>query len=193
MNARYTVGLDYGTNSVRALDCRHGQRPGDRHRRLGLRTRRARGDSGTRSESGAAASGRLREGRGDVDSTGLGGCAETRARISSGPGGGIGGGHDGQHADSGGWAGSTAGVCRSGFAKNPAAMAWLWKDHTGVAEAAEITALAREIRPQYLAKCGGMYSSEWFFSKILHCRRTAPEVFEPPIVGWSARIGFRPC
>jgi L-ribulokinase len=64
------------------------------------------------------------------------------------------------------------------FAKNPAAMAWLWKDHTGVAEAAEITALAREIRPQYLAKCGGTYSSEWFFSKILHCLRAAPEVFD---------------
>ena len=64
------------------------------------------------------------------------------------------------------------------FAKNPAAMAWLWKDHTGVAEAAEITALARELRPQYLAKCGGTYSSEWFFSKILHCLRTTPEVFD---------------
>ena len=64
------------------------------------------------------------------------------------------------------------------FAKNPAAMAWLWKDHTGVAEAAEITELAREIRPQYLAKCGGTYSSEWFFSKILHCLRTSPDVFE---------------
>jgi L-ribulokinase len=63
------------------------------------------------------------------------------------------------------------------FAKNPAAMAWLWKDHTGVAEAAEITAKARELRPHYLAKCGGTYSSEWFFSKILHCLRTAPEVF----------------
>jgi L-ribulokinase len=63
------------------------------------------------------------------------------------------------------------------LAKNPAAMAWLWKDHTGVAEAAEITALAKKIRPQYLAKCGGTYSSEWFFSKILHCLRTAPEVF----------------
>jgi L-ribulokinase len=63
------------------------------------------------------------------------------------------------------------------FAKNPAAMAWLWKDHTGVGEAAEITAWAREIRPQFLAKCGGTYSSEWFFSKILHCLRTAPEVY----------------
>jgi L-ribulokinase len=46
-----------------------------------------------------------------------------------------------------------------------------------VAEAIEITALARKIRPQYMAKCGGTYSSEWFFSKILHCRRTAPDVF----------------
>jgi L-ribulokinase len=64
------------------------------------------------------------------------------------------------------------------FAKHPAAMAWLWKDHTGIAEATEITALAGKLRPQYLAKCGGTYSSEWFFSKILHCLRTSPEVFD---------------
>jgi L-ribulokinase len=63
------------------------------------------------------------------------------------------------------------------FASDPAAMAWLWKDHTGVHEAAEITALAAKMRPQYLAKCGGTYSSEWFFSKILHCLRTSPKVF----------------
>jgi L-ribulokinase len=64
------------------------------------------------------------------------------------------------------------------FAKNLAAMAWLWKDHTAVAEAAEITELARKIRPHFLAKCGGTYSSEWFFSKIFHCLRTSPDVFE---------------
>jgi len=64
------------------------------------------------------------------------------------------------------------------FAKEPAAMAWLWKDHTGVAEAEEITELARRIRPRFVAKCGGAYSSEWFFSKILHCLRTSPKVFE---------------
>jgi L-ribulokinase len=63
------------------------------------------------------------------------------------------------------------------FGNNPAAMAWLWKDHTGVAEAGAITNLARKMRPQYLAKCGGTYSSEWFWSKILHCLRTAPAVF----------------
>ena len=64
------------------------------------------------------------------------------------------------------------------FSKNLAALAWLWKDHTGVEEAAEITALARKMRPQYLAKCGGIYSSEWFWSKILKCKRVAPEVFK---------------
>lgn len=64
------------------------------------------------------------------------------------------------------------------FADEPAAMAWLWKDHTGFAEAGEITTKASEIRPQYLTKCGGTYSSEWFWSKILYCLRTAPKVYE---------------
>ncbi len=64
------------------------------------------------------------------------------------------------------------------FARNPNAMAWLWKDHTSVVEAGEITALAERLRPQFLAKCGGTYSSEWFFSKILHCLRTDPQVFD---------------
>ena len=58
------------------------------------------------------------------------------------------------------------------------AMVWLWKDHTSIDEAAEITALATQMRPQYLTKCGGVYSSEWFFSKILHCSRVAPRVFD---------------
>jgi len=64
------------------------------------------------------------------------------------------------------------------FADNPNAQAWLWKDHASHAEAAEITALARSLRPHYLAKCGGTYSSEWFWSKILHCKRTDPRVYE---------------
>ena len=63
------------------------------------------------------------------------------------------------------------------FANNPDAMAWLWKDHTSVAEAAQITALAKKLRPQFLAKCGGIYSSEWFWSKILRCLHVAPAVF----------------
>jgi L-ribulokinase len=64
------------------------------------------------------------------------------------------------------------------FKSNPNAQAWLWKDHTSHAEAAEITALARTMRPEYLAKCGGTYSSEWFWSKVLRCKRADPRVFE---------------
>lgn len=64
------------------------------------------------------------------------------------------------------------------FRDNLNAMSWLWKDHTGYAEAAEITELAKKHHPEYLAKCGGTYSSEWFFSKILHCLRIDEEVFD---------------
>jgi L-ribulokinase len=64
------------------------------------------------------------------------------------------------------------------FRKNLNAMVWLWKDHTSYQEAAQITDLAARVRPHYLAKVGGTYSSEWFWSKILHCRNVAPEVFK---------------
>ena len=63
------------------------------------------------------------------------------------------------------------------FKKNPAAMVWLWKDHTSFAEAAQITETAARLRPQYLATIGGVYSSEWWWSKILHCKNTSPDVF----------------
>ena len=66
----------------------------------------------------------------------------------------------------------------SRFKDKLAAYTWLWKDHTSFAEAAEITEKAKAQNQPYLAKCGGTYSSEWFWSKILHCARTAPDVFE---------------
>ncbi|MFA7421239.1 MAG: ribulokinase [Melioribacteraceae bacterium] len=64
------------------------------------------------------------------------------------------------------------------YKNNPAAYVWLWKDHTSYQEAAKITELAAEIRPQYLAKIGGVYSSEWWWSKLLHCKNTVPDVFD---------------
>ena len=64
------------------------------------------------------------------------------------------------------------------FKDNLNAMVWLWKDHSSYAEAAQITERAQEIRPEYLAKVGGTYSSEWFWSKILHCKNTDPEAFK---------------
>lgn len=64
------------------------------------------------------------------------------------------------------------------FKDNPASYVWLWKDHTSFEEAALITKTAAKIRPQYLAKIGGIYSSEWWWSKILHCKNIAPDIFE---------------
>lgn len=61
--------------------------------------------------------------------------------------------------------------------KNLNAQCWLWKDHTSLAEASRITELAARHRPQYIAKCGNTYSSEWFWSKIWHCLNVAPDVF----------------
>jgi L-ribulokinase len=61
---------------------------------------------------------------------------------------------------------------------NLSAHAWLWKDHTSAEEAAAITAIARDHAPEYLAPIGGVYSSEWFWSKIWHCLKIAPDVFE---------------
>ncbi|MCF7761639.1 MAG: ribulokinase [Cephaloticoccus sp.] len=60
---------------------------------------------------------------------------------------------------------------------NLEAQCWLWKDHTAWREASRITELAAQHRPQYIAKCGNTYSSEWFWSKIWHCAQVAPKVF----------------
>lgn len=65
---------------------------------------------------------------------------------------------------------------RPEFAQELDAMVWLWKDHTAFAEAADITAAARELHPEYLGKIGGTYSSEWFWAKILKCARSNPRV-----------------
>jgi L-ribulokinase len=176
MSSKYTIGLDYGTNSVRALVVNvangaevaaavwtyaHGtqgvilsrdpnlarQHPGDYVRGAELTIRKALA-AARKSVKGFRADQVIGIG---VDTTG-----STPLPVDA----------TGQPL-----------AFNKKFAENPAALAWLWKDHTGVAEAAEITALARKIRPQYLAKCGGTYSSEWFFSKILHCLRSAPAVF----------------
>ena len=177
MSARYTIGLDYGTNSVRALivnvangaeiaaavwGYEHGtagvilgrdpnlarQHPADYLKGAAITIRQALALA-KQSVKGFEA--------GQVIGIGVDTTGSTPLPVDA----------NGQPL-----------AFQKKFAGNPAAMAWLWKDHTGIAEAAEITALAGKMRPPYLAKCGGTYSSEWFFSKILKCLRTAPAVFQ---------------
>ncbi len=176
MSAKYTIGLDYGTNSVRALlvnvangaeiaaavwTYRHGttgvvlardpnlarQHPADYLEGAEITIKQA---IAAAKKSVKGFSGEQVIGIG-VDTTG-----STPLPVDA----------NGQPL-----------VFQKKFANHPAALAWLWKDHTSVDEANEITALAQKIRPQYLAKCGGIYSSEWFWSKVLRCLRTSPEVF----------------
>lgn len=93
---------------------------------------------------------------------------------------------------------------QEGFEGNLDAMAWLWKDHSSHAEAEEITDLARRQGRPYLAKCGGSYSSEWFWAKALRAIRNDPSLFDDPEVTWmelcdsiplqmcaSSPVGFR--
>lgn len=58
-----------------------------------------------------------------------------------------------------------------GFENEPDAMFVLWKDHSSVKEMTEINAHAKKFETDYLKYVGGIYSSEWFWSKLLHVLR----------------------
>ena len=77
------------------------------------------------------------------------------------------------------------------FAENPNAMFVLWKDHTSVQEAAEINRHAQNVPINYLQFVGGIYSSEWYWAKLLHTLR-ADESVRKSCYGWLEHCDWIP-
>jgi L-ribulokinase len=172
----FTIGLDYGTNSVRAVvvDCENGRElgtavfgypsgdqgilldPKDPHLARQSPADYIAGIEGAVGAALAAAKDARGFSPGDVIGIGVDTTGSTPIPVD---------------------AGNQPLALAPQWKDDLAAQAWLWKDHTAAEEAAAITRTAREHAPEYLAPIGGTYSSEWFWSKVWRCLEVAPDVF----------------
>jgi len=174
----YTLGLDYGTNSARALvvDCADGREIGTAvvdypsgHQGILLKSsdhhlaRQSPADyvfaleQATRLALEAARAAEPAFSNDQVVGIGMDGTGSSPLPVDQT---------------------NTPLACNPQFTDNLNAQCWLWKDHTSIPEAGAITEIAGKLRPQYLAKIGGTYSSEWFWAKIWHCLKVDPAVFD---------------
>lgn len=186
----YTIGVDYGTNSVRAVvvDCANGQAVGTSvfaypsgdqgvllHPKEPHLARQHPGDylrGLTASVTGALAQAQSVDGFDPSEVIGIGVDTTGSTPLPV----------DAQGRPL---------ALDPKWESNLAAHAWLWKDHTAADEAATITATARAHAPHLLAPIGGIYSSEWWWSKIWRCLKVAPEVFDAA-ASWVELADFIP-
>jgi L-ribulokinase len=78
-----------------------------------------------------------------------------------------------------------------GFENNPNAMFFLWKDHSAVQEAAEINEHAKNFEINYLKYVGGIYSSEWYWAKLLFALRN-DEAVKKACFSWVEHCDWMP-
>lgn len=77
------------------------------------------------------------------------------------------------------------------FADNPNAMFILWKDHTATAAAAAINKHAEQFETNFLQYVGGIYSSEWYWAKLLHIFKT-DEAVRAQAASWVEHADWLP-